>query len=352
MIRSLQITRRTALGACVALAACKTTGAGPAKEAPKEGELGLPPPDQTAARMPTRLLGKTGVRVSIVGLGGYHIGLQKDEAESIQIVRAAVERGITFLDNCWDYNKGASEERMGKALAGGYREKVFLMTKLDGRTRDVALAQLDQSMKRLRTDVIDLVQIHEIIRPGDPAACFAPGGCVEALVEAKKQGRIRFIGFTGHKHPDIHLAMLAAADAHGFTFDTVQMPLNVMDAHFLSFEKHVLPVLVQKGIGVLGMKALGAGKLMESNVVTARECLSYALNLPTSVVITGCDSLGVLEQAIDVALKFQPMDPQAVAELLARTSDAAKEGRFEKFKTAKDHDGTDQNPQWLTSTKL
>ena len=333
------------------LAACKTSGSAP-KGAPKEGELGLPPANVTRERMPTRALGKTGARVSIVGLGGFHIGMQKVEAESIRIVKTAVERGITFFDNCWDYNKGQSEERMGKALEGGGREKVFLMTKLDGRTKDVAAAQLEQSMKRLRTNVIDLVQIHEIIRPGDPEACFAAGGCIEALVEARKQGRIRFIGFTGHKSPDIHLAMLAAAEAHGFEFDTVQMPLNVMDAHFRSFEKNVLPVAVKKGLGVLGMKSIGSGTLLESKKVTARECLNYALSLPTSVVITGCDSVGVLEQAVDVALKFRPMPPADVAELLARTRDAAKDGAFETFKTSKKHDGTDENPHWLTTAKV
>ena len=209
----VHFTRRSVLGACIALTAC---GKSVSSDAPKEGQIALPPPSTTAAQMPTRVLGKTGVRVSRLGLGGYHIGLQKDEAESIRIIRTAVERGVTFLDNCWDYNEGKSEERMGKALEGGYRDKVFLMTKLDGRTRDVARAQLEQSLRRLRTDHIDLVQIHEVIRPGDPAACFASGGCVEALVEARKAGLIRFIGFTGHKHPDIHLAMLKAADEHGF----------------------------------------------------------------------------------------------------------------------------------------
>jgi len=302
--------------------------------------------------MPTRMLGRTGVVVSRLGLGGYHIGLQRDEAESVRIVRTAVDRGVTFLDNCWDYNEGKSEERMGKALEDGYRDKVFLMTKLDGRTRDAARAQLEQSLRRLRTDHIDLVQIHEVIRPGDPADCFAKGGCVEALVDAKKAGLIRFIGFTGHKHPDIHLAMLRAADDHGFAFDAVQMPLNVMDAHFRSFEKSVLPVLLQKGIGILGMKPIGSGKILESKTVSATECLTYAMNLPSSVVITGCDSVGVLEQAIDVALRFRPMDDAAVALLLDKTRDAAKDGAFEKFKTAKEHDGTDAHPQWLTGAKV
>jgi aryl-alcohol dehydrogenase-like predicted oxidoreductase len=302
--------------------------------------------------MPTNLLGKTGARVSRIGLGGYHIGKQKDEAESIRIIRTAVDRGITFLDNSWDYNGGKSEERMGKALEGGYREKVFLMSKLDGRTKQAARDQLEQSLRRLRTDHLDLVQIHEVIRPEDPAACFAAGGCIEALVEAKKAGLVRFIGFTGHKHPDIHLAMLRTADEHGFAFDTVQMPLNVMDAHFRSFEKNVLPVLLQKGIGVLGMKPIGSGKFLESKVITAPECLTYALNLPSSVMITGCDSVGVLEQAIDVTLRFKPLDTVAVAALLDKTREAARDGAYEAFKTSKEHDSTDSHRHWLTDAKI
>jgi len=344
-----QVTRRAVLGACVVLTGC---GKAASQAGQDEAQAAPPPRANAPSQVPTRPLGKTGVNVSCVGLGGYHIGLQADEAESIRIIRTAVERGITFLDNCWDYNQGKSEERMGKALERGYRDKVFLMTKIDGRPRDVARAQLEQSLRRLRTDHIDLVQIHEIIRPGDPAACFAPGGCIEALVEARAAGLVRFIGFTGHKHPDIHLAMLKAAEDHGFVFDTVQLPLNVMDAHFRSFEKGVLPVLIEKGIAVLGMKPLGAGKILESNTVTPAECLGYALNLPTSVVITGCDSMAVLEQAIDVAVHFRPMTPAVVASLLDKTRDAAREGAFEKFKTGKKHDGTDEHPHWLMSAVL
>ncbi|WP_394829907.1 aldo/keto reductase [Pendulispora albinea] len=301
--------------------------------------------------MPMRQLGKTGVAVSIVGLGGFHIGVP-EEKEGIRIVRTALDRGINFLDNCWDYNDGESELRMGKALRDGYRQKAFLMTKLDGRTKRAAAEQLDQSLRRLGTDRIDLVQIHEVIRDTDPARCFGEGGCVEALTEAKKAGKLRFIGFTGHKHPDIHLAMLRAADAHGFAFDAVQMPLNVMDAHFRSFERNVLPVLIDKGIGVLGMKSMGSGILLESKVVTAVECLHYAMNLPTSVVITGCDSMGVLEQAISAAIAFKPMDRASVEVLLAKTRDAAKDGVYEKFKTSEKFDGTVQHPKWLEGAQI
>lgn len=309
----------------------------------------VPPPSVAAATMPMRPLGKTGVNVSIVGIGGYHIGSVKEEAESIRIIRGAIDRGVTFLDNCWDYHDGKSEERMGKALKDGYRQKAFLMTKIDGRTKKAAAEQIDQSLKRLGTDMIDLVQIHEVIRDSDPGRCFAEGSCIEALMDAKQAGKLRFIGFTGHKDPRIHLAMLKAADDHGFAFDTVQMPLNVMDAHYRSFEKLVLPVLVQKQIGVLGMKCMGAGKIVQTKKVTAVECLHYAMNLPTSVVITGCDSMGVLDQAIQAALTFQPLSEGAVAALLDRTRDLAKDGKYETFKTTGEHDGTNQHPEWLES---
>jgi diketogulonate reductase-like aldo/keto reductase len=347
----LNLTRRLFLGGTLATAGgCSKSG--PPRDAPKEGQIPLPPPSVSSATMPMRPLGKTGVNISIVGLGGAHIGVQKEEAESIRIIRSAVDRGITFLDNCWDYNGGKSEERMGKALLGGYRQKIFLMTKLDGRTKEACTAQLEQSLQRLRTDVIDLVQIHEVIRMTDPEACFREGGCVEALVAAKKAGKIRFIGFTGHKDPSIHLAMLKTADDHGFVFDTVQMPLNVMDGHYKSFEKNVLPVAVGKGIGVVSMKPLGSGIILESKTVSAVECLHYAMSLPTSCVITGCDSVGVLDQAIDAALRFQPLSPEAVASMLDRTREAAKDGAYEKFKTSQKFDGTEQHPKWLKSAEI
>ncbi len=337
-----------AVGGTLAVVACRSASdSGPPPGAPRAGEVKLP----ATRSMPKRVLGRSGEQVSLIGLGGYHIGSQRDEAESIRIIERAIDHGVTFLDNCWDYNEGQSELRMGKALRGK-RQNVFLMTKIDGRTRESATAQLEQSLGRLRTDVIDLLQIHEIIRPGDPAQCFAPGGTVEALLRAKEQGKIRYIGFTGHKDPDYHLAMLEAGFKHGLVFDTVQMPLNVMDAHYKSFEKKVLPVLVKHGIGVLGMKPLGAGKILESGVVSAEECLHYAMSLPTSVVITGCDSVGVLDQALKAAYDHAPLSQTAIAALLARTAPLAQNGKFEEFKTTQKYDGTEQHPGWLKAAKL
>jgi aryl-alcohol dehydrogenase-like predicted oxidoreductase len=301
----------------------------------------------TQAGIPFRTLGRTGEKVSMVGIGGYHIGKQGDEQESIRIIRAALDGGINFLDNCWDYNDGQSEVRMGKALRDGYRQRAFLMTKIDGRTRKAATQQLEESLRRLQTDHIDLLQFHEIIRMEDPGRIFASGGGMEAVVEAKKAGKVRYIGFTGHKSPDIHLKMLETADAHDFHFDAVQMPLNVMDAHYNSFEKKVLPVLVKKEIGVLGMKPMGDSLILGSKTAEPVECLHYAMNLPTSVVITGCDSLPILEQALQAARTFRPMSRTEVAALLAKTADAARDGRYEGYKTTHNFDGTVQNPQWL-----
>jgi predicted aldo/keto reductase-like oxidoreductase len=297
--------------------------------------------------IPYRPLGRTGEKVSLIGLGGYHLARQSDPEESIRIIRTGIDEGINFLDNCWDYNGGESEIRMGKALRDGYRQKVFLMTKIDGRTKTAAAAQLNESLRRLQTDRIELLQFHEVIRDSDPDRVFARGGGMEAVVEAQKAGKVRFIGFTGHKSPDIHLKMLATASKHDFKFDAVQMPLNVMDAHFNSFEKRVLPVLTENGIGVLGMKPMGDHIILESKTVAATECLYYAMNLPTSVVITGCDSMPILQQALHAARSFQPMDSSHVAALLAKTSKAAEAGQFELYKTSHQFDGTYANPQWL-----
>ena len=312
-----------------------------------EHAVAAPPPAAGAGEMFYRTLGRSGEKVSLVGLGGYHIGTQRDEVESIRIIRTAVDKGINFLDNCWDYNHGESEVRMGKALRDGYRKKVFLMTKVDGQVKDVAARKIDESLRRLQTDVIDLLQFHEVIRPGDPDRIFGPNGSFEAALEAKKAGKLRYIGFTGHKDPDIHLKMLDTAFMHGFTFDAVQMPLNVMDAHFKSFGKKVLPVLTKHGIGVLGMKSMGDGFILRSNAVTPVECLHYAMNLPTSVVITGCDSLPILEQALEAARTFRPLGEEQVAAILAKTAPLATKGEFEPFKTSNQFDGTGHNPQWL-----
>src|SRR5438105_11161203 len=215
-----------------------------------------------------RVLGKTGERVSPIGIGGWHLGLPTvDEQLAIRIVRTAIDNGVNFLDNSWDYNEGKSEIRMGKALRDGYRQKAFLMTKVDGQTKKSAAQQLDESLKRLQTDHLDLWQFHEVIRMGDPDRIFGPGGGMEAALEAKKAGKIRYIGFTGHKSPDIHLKMLSTGFKHNFTFDTVQMPLNVMDAHFNSFVKKVLPVLLEHKIGVLGMKPMGDKLILNRHTV-------------------------------------------------------------------------------------
>ncbi|HKN67866.1 MAG TPA: aldo/keto reductase [Gemmatimonadaceae bacterium] len=298
--------------------------------------------------VPRRALGSTGERVSAIGLGGWHIGLSHvDESLAIRLVRSAIDRGVDFMDNSWDYNEGASEERMGKALRDGYRDRAFLMTKIDGRSKKEAARQLDQSLKRLGTDRIDLVQHHEVIRFEDPHRIFDDEGANAALLEAREAGKLRFIGFTGHKDPHIHLHTLEIAREHGFHFDTVQMPLNVMDAHYRSFERLVLPELVRDRIGVLGMKSMGNGIILRSKTVTARECLQYALNLPTSVVITGCDSMEILDQAIEVARAFRPLSEAEVKALLAKTKGAASKGAFEPFKTSSIFDSTATHPDWL-----
>lgn len=303
------------------------------------------PHDASPGGMIYRTLGKTGEKVSAIGLGGSHIGRQPEEQESITIIRAAIDNGINFMDNCWDYRH--SEERMGKALLNGYRDKVFLMTKVDGRDKRTASEQLDQSLRRLQTDRLDLLQFHEIIFENDPERIFAPGGAIECALEARKAGKVRYIGFSGHKSPAIHLKMLKTAAQHGFNFDTVQMPLNLMDAHFDSFEKNVLPVLVKNNIGVLGMKSISSGNILRSNTVGPIECLHYAMNLPTSVVITGIDSIPILHQAIQAARSFKPMSQHEVSALLARTAAVATRGQFEPYKMTRKLDATFRNPQWL-----
>ncbi len=309
----------------------------------------LPPgawAEETKNEMPYGTLGRTGEKVSALGLGGFHIGVPGEE-EGIRIIRSAIDHGINFLDNCWDYHDGASELRMGKALRDGYRQKVFLMTKIDGRNKATAAKQIEDCLQRLQTDHIDLMQFHEIIRLEDPDRIFAPGGAMEAMLEAKKAGKVRFIGFTGHKDPVVHRRMLEIAAAHKFRFDAVQMPLNVMDAHFRSFEHQVLPLLVKEGIGVLGMKPLGSGHILSSQTVKPIECLHYAMSLPTSTVITGIDKLELLHQALEAARTFRPMTKQEMAALLARTSDLAASGKYEPFKTSSAYDGTAHHPQWL-----
>jgi predicted aldo/keto reductase-like oxidoreductase len=303
---------------------------------------------EAAGEIPRRRLGQTGEMVSMIGLGGYHLVRPNlAEAESIRIVRAGIDRGINFLDNCWDYNGGQSEVRMGKALRDGYRQRAFLMTKIDGRDKKTATQQIEESLRRLETSHIDLLQFHEVIRVDDPDRIFAAGGAIEAALEARKAGKIRYIGFTGHKSPAIHLKMLATADSHQFRFDTVQMPLNVMDAHYDSFEKNVLPVLVKHDIGVLGMKPMGDHIILESKTAAPVECLHYAMNLPTSVVITGCDSMPILDQAVSAAQSFRPMKRAEIDALLAKTAQAALAGKYEQHEISHTFYGTCQYPQWL-----
>ena len=307
------------------------------------------PTTNSHSGMPYRTLGRTKEKVSAIGLGGWHLSRRTVDAKlSLRIVRTAIDRGINFMDNSWDYAEGASELRMGKALRDGYRKRVFLMTKIDGRSKKEAARQLEDSLRRLETDCIDLVQHHEVLRFDDPHRIFDRDGANAALLEAKQAGKLRFIGFTGHKDPAIHLHMLDVAKEHGFRFDTVQMPLNVMDAHYRSFEKRVLPRLVKERIGVLGMKSMANGVILKSRRVTAIECLHYALSLPASVVITGIDSLEILDQAFEAARTYKrTMTPARRRALLARTAGAAARGAFELFKTTSLFDATATHPAWL-----
>jgi len=287
--------------------------------------------------IPIRPLGATGVDVSALGLGGYHIGKMKSEREAIRVVHAAIDAGITFMDNAWEYHDGRSEAVMGKALADR-RDRVFLMTKVctHGRGRSEAMRQLEQSLRRLKTDHLDLWQIHECAYDNDPERHFAPHGVVEALTRAREQGKVRFVGFTGHKRPDIHLAMLA----HDFPFDTCQMPLNCFDASFRSFEQEVLPKLLQRGIAPLGMKSLGGdGRQVKDKVITAEEGLRYAMSLPVATTISGIDSMKVLRQNLAVASGFRPMTTRQMAALRKRVVEPASDGRFELYKTTAMHEG-------------
>jgi predicted aldo/keto reductase-like oxidoreductase len=302
--------------------------------------------DERQGEMIYRKLGKTGERVSAIGVGGFHLGQAADEATAVRIVRSALDRGINFLDNCWDYMDGKCEIWMGNALRDGYRQKAFLMTKFDGRTRAATTRQIDESLKRLQTDHVDLMQFHENIRLEDPDRFFNDGPA-EALLEAKKAGKIRYIGFTGHKDPMVHLRMLEEATARNFNFDSSQMPLNVLDAHFRSFARNVVPKAVEQGVAVLGMKPMADGAIVTNKIATPIECLHYALNLPTSVVITGMPDPKRVDQAFEAAKTFQPLTPAALSALLARTRTAALTGKYELFKTSTNFDGTAHRPDWM-----
>ncbi len=307
---------------------------------------GLFAADEHKGEMMYRKLGRTGERVSAIGLGGAHIGAPSED-EAIRIIRTAVDRGINFLDNCWSYGNGKCETWMGKALRDGYRQKVFLMTKFDGRTRAATARQIDQSLQRLQTDHVDLIQFHENIRMEDPDRFFAEGGALEAVMDAKKAGKIRYVGFTGHKDPVVHLRMLEVAEQHKFHFDSAQMPLNILDAQFRSFAHQVVPKLVEQGIGVLGMKPMASGGIPKDGLATGIECLHYALSLPTSVVITGCDSMDRLDQAFEAVRTFKPLTESQLTRLLNKTRDAALSGTYEFFKTTPRFDGTARNLDWM-----
>ncbi len=326
----------------------------PGSSGQKQSDPSSPSKDAATKRpespdMIYRELGTTGERVSAIGLGGFH--LAKDPSttaeDAIRLVRSASDQGITFFDNCWDYNEGISEVRMGKALKDGYRQKAFVMTKLDARTAKDFDKQLEQSMGRMDLDVVDLVQFHEILRFEDPDRIFAEDGAIHAAMAARKAGKIRYIGFTGHKDPQIHLRMFEVAEQNGFHFDTVQMPVNAMDAHFRSFTNHVIPVAQKAGTAVLAMKTFGDGYILRSGTIDPIEALHYGLSQPVAVVITGIDKPEILTQALTAAKTFKPLTKQQTAAFLARTRDAAMTGKFEPFKTSSIFDGTANNPKWL-----
>lgn len=286
--------------------------------------------------IPRRPLGRTGEKVSIIGLGGWHLGAIPPDQQPEKLIRHAIDAGVNFIDNAWDYHMGGSEEVVGRALRDGYRDKVFLMTKHHGRAKKaVAMQHLEDSLRRLRTDRLDLWQFHEVIFPEEPAMIFSPGGAIEAAVQAKKEGKVRFIGFTGHKTPDLHKEMLA----HDFAWDAVQMPVNVFDPHFRSFTGQVLPILKKRGIAVLAMKTLCGGFLLEAGVVKPEEALRWAWSQPIDIIISGMDSRETLEKNLAAARNFTPMSEAEQKELLARTDAAAQDGRFEPFKTSERFDG-------------
>jgi predicted aldo/keto reductase-like oxidoreductase len=345
----MSTSRRDFLAAsAAALAAAGLSSPAHAQAAPAASPiLDLPTPESTRkGDMLYRPLGKTGETVSLIGLGGYHAAVPGDNG-SLKLIRRAIDSGITFMDNCWDYHDGKAEERMGRALQDGYRQKVFLMTKLDGRTKDSANKQLEDSLKRLQTDHIDLVQIHENIRMEDADNVFAKGGAIEALTAAKQAGKLRFIGFTGHKDPSIHLHMLDVAKKNNFHFDTCQMPLNVMDAHFRSFAHLVVPELLKQGVAPLAMKTLGGGMITGAKGVSPIDCIQYAMNLPTATVICGIDSDKILDQALEAVKTFKPFTKEQLAAILDKTKELASKGDYEKFKTSTMFDGTAHNPKWL-----
>jgi aryl-alcohol dehydrogenase-like predicted oxidoreductase len=324
--------QNAALASAVSLSATKLPG-----NAAAQNESGGATGSRSTGPVPKRPMGKTGLQVSVIGLGGYHLGSTKDQSEATEIVARAIDAGVNFFDNCWEYHDGLSEERLGTALQGK-RDQIILMTKVctHGRKKDIAMQMLEESLRRLRTDHLDVWQIHEVIYENDPDLIFAPGGAAEALMQAKQQGKVRFIGFTGHKNPAIHLKMLS----HDFPFDTVQMPLNCFDASFRSFETHVLPQANRRGIAVFGMKSLGgSGEMVRKGGVTAQDGLRYAMSLPVATTISGIESPEVLEQNLGVAREFKPFSEAEMKSLRERCQKLASDGRLELFKTTTKYDG-------------
>ncbi len=295
-------------------------------------------PAAATGAVPRRAFGRTGVEVSILGVGGHTMGEAKTEAEGIRIIHEAMDAGVNFMDNAWEYHDGRSEDWMGKALTGGRREKAFVMSKVctHGRDAKVAMQQLEESLRRLQTDYMDLWQVHEVIYDNDPDLHFAKGGVMEAIALAKQQGKVRFVGFTGHKDPAIHLKMLA----HDFPFDACQMPLGPFDATFRSFEQKVLPELNRRGIAPIGMKSLGGtAESVKKGVLTAKEALTYVMSLPVATLVSGMDSVEVLRKNLEIARSFTPMAPDAMQALRDRCAAQAADGRFELYKSSKKFDG-------------
>jgi aryl-alcohol dehydrogenase-like predicted oxidoreductase len=287
--------------------------------------------------MPQRDFGTTGARVSIIGVGGHALGQLKSEDDAIRMVHEALDAGVNFMDNAWEYHQGKSEEWMGKALQGR-RDGAFLMTKVctHGRDKKVAMQQLEESLRRLRTDHLDLWQIHEVVYENSPELNFRKGGAVEALEEAKKQGKTRFVGFTGHKDPSIHLKMLS----YGFPFDACQLPLNCFDATFRSFEQRVLPELRRQNIAPIGMKSIcGTGNPVKQGIVKAEEALRYAMSLPVATTVSGMNAFEVFRENLNTARHFKPMSPEEMQALRERVATVAADGRFELFKTSLNFDG-------------
>jgi aryl-alcohol dehydrogenase-like predicted oxidoreductase len=337
----------------IGVSAARSTTESSAKQAAAQ-IMRVSNPGTMRGEMLYRNIGDTGEQVSVIGLGGSHLGqAQVPEDLAINLIHEALDRGINFLDNSWDYNEGRSEERVGKAISqAGYRQKAFVMTKIDGRTKELASNQINDSLKRLKVDHIDLLQHHEVIRFDDPDRIFNEGGAMEAVVESQKAGKVRFIGFTGHKDPHVHLYMFEVARQRRFHFDTVQMPINIMDAHFRSFAQLVVPEAMKQKTAILGMKCFGSGVMMKSNVisnnaVTPLECLHYSLNVPVAVQITGINSKMLLDQAFAAVKSFKPMDESELATLLAKSEQDAVNGKYELFKTTSHFDSTARHPDWL-----